>query len=81
VGWWPNLQSQVQDAAPTEAQPDGSWEHQEACLEVLPAEDRVLPLRAIPELDEKEAPRPVLVVPIPNANEGHCLKVCPAWKE
>jgi hypothetical protein len=70
VGWRPNLQSQVSDAASTAARQDSSWEHQEACLEVLPAEDRASPLGATPELDEKEAHLPVLVVPIPNANEG-----------
>jgi len=31
----------------------GSWEHQEACLTVLPAQDGALPDRAVPQLDEE----------------------------
>jgi ribonuclease HI len=43
---------------------DGGWKFQEARLEVLPAEDRSLPHRAIPELDEEPAHRSMLVVPV-----------------
>jgi hypothetical protein len=70
VGWWSDHQPQVQNAAPTAARPDGNWGHQKACLEILPAEDRALPLWAVPELDQNEAHHPVLVVPIPNTDEG-----------
>jgi len=70
VGWWPDHQSQAQDAAPPAARQDGGWKFQEARLEVLPAEDRSLPHRAIPELDEEPAHRSMLVVPVQDANTG-----------
>jgi hypothetical protein len=72
-GWRPDHQKQLQDAEPTAAGQDGVWEFQEARLEVLPAEDRALPHRAIAELDEEAAHRPVLVVPVPDANVGVLL--------
>jgi hypothetical protein len=36
-----------------------------------------LPHRAIPELDEEAAHRPVLVVPVPDANAGALLQGVP----
>jgi hypothetical protein len=61
---WPDHQEEVEDAAPAAARQDGGWEFQEARHEVLPAEDRPLPHRAIPELDEEPACRSMLVVPV-----------------
>jgi len=43
VGRRPDLQKEVQDAEKPEAGRHGCWEHQEACLKVLPAEDGALP--------------------------------------
>jgi len=43
VGGRPDLQEEVQDAGKPEAGRHGGWEHQEARLKVLPAEDGALP--------------------------------------
>ena len=62
MGWGPDLYKEVQNAKKPEAGWRGCWKHQEACLEVLPAEDRALPYRTIPALDEIPFDSPVLVV-------------------
>jgi hypothetical protein len=61
VGAEPDHQSEVQDAGPAETGWGGCRHFQEARLEVLPAEDRSLPYRAIPGLGE-EAPHPSVLV-------------------
>ena len=48
MGWRPGLQDEVPDAEELEAGRHGSWEHQEACLVVLPDQDGALPVRAVP---------------------------------
>ena len=48
MGWRPDLQEEVQDAKQPEAGQRGSWEHQEACLAVLPDQDGALPVWAVP---------------------------------
>jgi len=45
----------VQDAEDLEAGPHGDWGFQGGCLEVLPGEDRSLPHRPVPPMDEKQA--------------------------
>ena len=52
----------------------GGWEHQEAHFEVLAVEDWSLPRRAVPTLGEESAHRPVLVVPMPDADPGSPLQ-------
>jgi hypothetical protein len=46
----------------------GGWKLQEATLEVLPAEDRPLPHRAIAKLDKEATHRTVLLVPVQDTN-------------
>jgi len=70
VGGRPDLQEEVQDAEKPEAGRHGCGEHQAACCKVLPAEDGALPHRRIPALDEIARDSPVLVVPVPQADEG-----------
>jgi hypothetical protein len=48
-----------------------------ARLEVLPAEDRSLPHRAIPQLDDDPTHRSVLVVPVQDPNAGALLEGVP----
>jgi len=64
-----DLQEEIQNAGKAQARQCGHWELQEACLEVLPDEDRALPDRTIPALGKGSPHRPVLVVPVPHANE------------
>jgi len=54
MGWRPDLQ-EARNAEEPETGRHGGWEFQEACLKVLPTEDRSLPLRAIPHLAEESA--------------------------
>jgi hypothetical protein len=56
--------ARIQDAAPAAARQGGGWELQEARLEVLAAEDRSLPHRAIHQLDDDPDYRSVMVVPV-----------------
>jgi len=53
VGWRPDLQDEVPYAEMLVPGRRGSWEHQEASLEDLPAQDGDLPDRAVPQLDEE----------------------------
>ena len=55
VGWRPDLQEEVLDAEESEGGRHGSWEHQEARLAVLPAEDGTLSHRTIPALGQETA--------------------------
>jgi len=77
VGWGPDHYEEIQNAKRPEARQHGCWEHQEACLEVLPAEDRALPYRRIPALDDIPPDAPVLVVPAPQADKRAPLKGVP----
>jgi len=52
-----------------------------ACREVLPAEDGALPDRRIPALDEITPDSPVLVVPVPKADERPPLEEVPKMEE
>ena len=65
MGWGPELYKEIQNAKKPEARRYGCWEHQEACLTVLPAEDKALRYRTIPSLDEIPFNNPVLVVQVP----------------
>jgi len=69
MGWRSDLPEEIQDAEKPEAGRHGCWEHQEARLEVLSAEDGALSDRRIPALDEITPNSPVLVVPMPQAEE------------
>ena len=51
MGWRPDLQGEVPDAGGPAAGQHDSWEHQEACLAVLPDQDGALPDRAVAQLD------------------------------
>jgi len=68
MGWRPDLQEEVHSQQP-DGTAAGSW-LQEACLEVLPDEDRPLPHRAVSTLDEGS----VLVVPAQDADTGAPLQ-------
>jgi hypothetical protein len=69
VGWKPNFQDKVQVAGQAATRRTGRGQLQEERLKVLPAEDRLLPHRAVPEPD-KEPPHPsVLVVPVQVTDE------------
>jgi len=57
MGGGPNLQEEVPAAKVPAARWHGSWEHQEARLAVLPAQDGALPDRAVPQLDEEPTHR------------------------
>ena len=70
VGGRPDLQKEVQDAGKPEAGRYGCWEHQETRLEVLPAEDGALPDGAVPALGKGATNSPVLVVSVPDTDEG-----------
>jgi len=80
VGRRPDLQEEIQAASESEAGRHGGWEHQEACLVVLPDENWALPYRAVSPLDEEPAHPAVLVVPMSEADDKHLFKVCPEWK-
>jgi hypothetical protein len=77
VGWRPDLQKEIQNAKEPKAQRYGCWEHQAACCEVLPYEDGALPYRRVPTLDKVASEPPVLVVPMPQADERPPLEEVP----
>jgi len=70
----PEFQEEIQDADGPGAGQHGGLEHQEACLAVLPGENKVLPYRAVSPLDEEPSNPAVLVVPLPEADEGPSLQ-------
>jgi len=74
VGWRPDLQDKVPDAGKPEAGRHGGWEHQEACLAVLPDQDGALSNQAVPQLDEESAHPTMLVVPVPELDLGAPLQ-------
>ena len=74
VGCRTELQEEIQDTENPEAGRHGSWEFQEGRLEVLPAEDRSLPNRAVPSVGEEPTHHLVPVVPVPDADSGSPLQ-------
>jgi len=50
VGWGPDLEDEVPHAEEPKTRWRGGRQHQEARLEILPAEDRTRPHRTIPAL-------------------------------
>ena len=70
MGWGPDLQVEIPAAQEPASRWHGSWEHQEACLAVLPAQDGALPVWAVPQLDDEPTHPAMLVVPVPNAEPG-----------
>jgi len=76
MGRRPDLQDEIQDAEKPEAGWYGCRERQEARLKALPVENWALPDRTVPTLDEEPPHRPVLVVPLPDADK----RPCPEWK-
>ena len=70
MGWRPDLQDEMRNAEKSETGRHGCWQHQEAHLEILPAEDRERSHRTVPALGEGSPFRSVLVVPVPHANKG-----------
>jgi len=69
MGRRPHLQDEVPHARETKARWHRGRQHQETCLEVLPAEDRTRPHWTVPALGQSSAQCPVLVVQVPLANE------------
>jgi len=80
VGWEPDLQTEEQDTEEPETRQHSCWEHQEACLAVLPGEDGALLNRTVPPLDEEPTHPPVLVVPVPVSDSGAPLQGVPGMK-
>jgi len=74
VAWRPDLQEKVFNAKKPEARQHGCWEHQEAYLKVLPAEDGARSYRPVFALDEGPPYGTMLVVQRPHANEGPPLQ-------
>jgi len=70
VGWGPDLQDEVPYAKDPEARWRGGRQHQETRLAVLPDQDRALPDRAVPQLDEEPTYPAMLVAPAPDADPG-----------
>jgi hypothetical protein len=77
MGRKPNLQNKVLPAEEPEAQRRGGRQLQEARLEVLPAQDRALPDRTLPQLDDAPAYPVMLVVPVPDTDPGAPLQGVP----
>jgi len=75
MGWGLDLQDEIPDAEKLQARWHGSWEHQEACLEVV--KDGALPDREVTLLDEERGRPAVLVVPIPDPDPGPPLQGVP----
>jgi len=65
-----DLQEEVQNAEELKARQYGRWECQETGLEVLSAEDGVLPHWRVSALVEIPPNAAVLVVPVPQADKG-----------
>jgi len=74
----------LQDEVPHVSEPKARWrrgrQHQETCLEVLPAEDRARPHRTVPALGDGSRHCPVLVVAVPLANERPPLQGVPGME-
>jgi len=74
VGWRSDPQDEIPDVKKPEARQHGSWEHQEARLAVLPAQDRALSVRAVPQLDAEPAHPAMSVMPVPKPDSGAPLQ-------
>ena len=77
VGWRSDLQGKVPAAEKPKARWRGGWEHQEACLSVLPAQDGALPNRTVPQLDKEASHATMLVVSVPVPDPGTPLHGVP----
>jgi len=77
IGRWSGLQEEIQSARKPQAGWHCCWEHQEAGLEVLPAEVGALPDRTVPALDKGP---PTAGGQCPTQARDHLFKVCPEWK-
>jgi len=69
MGWGPDLRDEIQNAEKPQAGWHGRRRYQEARLKELPAESGSLPHRTVLALGESLPCGPVLVVPVPIANE------------
>ena len=81
VGWWPDLQEQIQNVEKPEAGWHGCREHQTACREVLSAEDGARSYWPVPALGESAPYRAVLVVSAPQADERTPFEGVPEVEE
>jgi len=77
MGWRPDLQVEIQNAETPHAGRHGCWEYQVAHFKVLPDESGVQQYRAVPSLGQSSPSCPVLVVPVPLANERPPLQGVP----
>jgi len=77
--WAGGRTSRKKYSMPSRQKQDGTvaGSSKEAHLEVLPAEDRSLPHRAVPPLNEEPAHRSVLVVSVPDADPKSSLQGVP----
>ena len=80
MGWGPYLQDEIPDAEKPKARWRGGWEHQEACLAVLPDKNGALSDRAVPPLDKKPSHHTVLVVPVPATDSRVPLQGVPGME-
>jgi len=74
MGRRPHLQDEVPHARETKARWRRGRQHQETCLEILPAEDRTRPHWTVPALGQSSARCPVLVVQVPRKRETTCSR-------
>ena len=81
MGRKPDFQSEVQDAGQAETGRSGRRQSQEARLEVLPAEDRSLPYRAIPELDKSRPTPQCWWCASGTLTRDHLFKGCVEWMD
>jgi len=81
-----NLKREISEKKWTEARTRmeagryGSWEHQVACLEALPDEDRSLPYQAVSPVDKEPPLRSARRCWCPTQTWDHLFKVCLEWK-
>jgi len=80
MGWGPDLQDEIPDTGKPEARWHGCGEHQEACLKVLPDQDRALPVRTVPPLDEEPGTPQCWWCRYRSQAREHLFEVCLEWK-
>ena len=73
VGWGQGLQDEIPDTEKPKAGRRGCWEHQEACLAVLPDQDGALPIRAYLHWTKSRATE-VLLAPVSEPDSGAPLQ-------
>ena len=81
MGWRPDVQEEIQNAEKPETGRHGCWEHQETCLEVLPAEDGALPDVTVPALGKGRLKAQCWWCRYQMQMRDHLLKECQRWKE